>query len=176
MEKVVIYKSRKKAIVIILISLLLAIGGWLFLQFTDKDVIGWCFIILSILCMIFGIGSWFDRKPYIILTAKGITEMFGIREEIEWDAIRRVDEFYYRGQFFIRLLMDRNYKTALIRPTWFYRFDRLYEKEGFKAFYIRVAFLEINSIKLSQFISKMVKTDVGNRVKLLNDFRLSVQK
>lgn len=169
-NRVIIYKSKKKSITIIVISLLIAIGGWLFLQYTSKNVIGWSFIILSLMCIIFGIGSWFDKKPYIIMTETGITEMYGAREEIEWDAIRKVDEFYYRGQFFICLLTDKNYKPSLIRPTWFYRFDRLFEKEGYKAIFIRINFLEINSIKLSQFINRMIKANMEKRVELLNNF------
>lgn len=169
-NRVIIYKSKKKSITIIVISLLIAIGGWLFLQYTSKNVIGWSFIILSLMCIIFGIGSWFDKKPYIIMTETGITEMYGAREEIEWDAIRKVDEFYYRGQFFICLLTDKNYKPSLIRPTWFYRFDRLFEKEGYKAIFMRINFLEINSIKLSQFINRMIKANMEKRVELLNNF------
>lgn len=170
-NKIIIYKSKKKSIFIIIFGILIAIAGWLFIHYTDKNVIGWSFIILSGLCLIFGIGTWFDKKPYIILTDTGITEMYGARVEIEWDAIRMVDEFYYRGQFFICLLTDRNYKPSLIRPTWFYRFDRLYEKEGYRAIFIRISFLEINSIKLSQFINKMIKADTSERVRLINNFK-----
>ena len=141
-NKVVIYKSRSKAILFILVSLLLAIAGKLFLHHPDYYVVGWSFIILSVLCLIFGIGTYFDRKPYIILTENGITEMSDIREEIEWDAILRADEFYYRGQYFIRLLIDRDYKPATVRPTWFWRFDKLYEKNGIKAIFIRIGFYE----------------------------------
>lgn len=169
-NRIIIYKSKKKSFIIIGLSLLITVAGTLFLLYTDKNVIGWSFIILSALCLIFGIGSWFDRKPYIIMTETGITEMFGAREEIEWDAIRKVDEFYYRGQFFIRLLTDRNYKPSLIQPTWFYRFDRLYEAEGFKAIFMRISFLEINSIKLSQFINRMIEADIRKRSELLNNF------
>ena len=78
-NKVVIYKSRSKAILFILVSLLLAIAGKLFLHHPDYYVVGWSFIILSVLCLIFGIGTYFDRKPYIILTENGITEMSDIR-------------------------------------------------------------------------------------------------
>lgn len=94
-NRIVIYKSRNKAFVFIIVCLLLAVAGWLFLQIPDKNVVGWSFIILSVLCLIFGIGTYFDRKPYIILTEKGITEMSAIREEIEWDA-----QFYKIGRIY----------------------------------------------------------------------------
>lgn len=172
-DKIVIYKSKKKAGLILLVGLLLALGGWVILRHAGQGVTGWSVIILGLLCVLFGIGSWFDRKPYIILTAAGITELTGIRQEIEWDAIRRVDEFYHRGQYFIRLLTDRTYKPTLLQPTWFHRFDRLYEREGVKAIIIRTGFLEVNSIKLSQFINRMIQADAAQRTEILHQFRLS---
>lgn len=153
---------------ITLFGFLLALAGWLFLRYADSPLVGWSFIILAILCVIFGIGTWFDRKPYLILTANGITEMSAVREEIEWSAVRQVDDFFYFGQYFLRLLVDRNYKPGLVRPTWFYRFDRLYEREGVKAIFIRISFLEISSAKLSHLINRLLKADRVQRVKLLN--------
>ncbi|MBC8603329.1 hypothetical protein H8784_16570 [Parabacteroides acidifaciens] len=170
-NRIVIYKSRNKAFVFIIVCLLLAVAGWLFLQIPDKNVVGWSFIILSVLCLIFGIGTYFDRKPYIILTEKGITEMSAIREEIEWDAILRVDEFYYRGLYFIRMLIERDYKPTSVRPTWFHRFDKLYEKDGIKAIFMRIGFYEVNSIKLAGFMQKMIKADTERKIELLNNFR-----
>lgn len=170
-NRIVIYKSRNKAFVIIIVSILLVTAGWLFLQIPDKNIVGWSIIILSVLCLIFGIGTYFDRKPYIILTGKGITEMSTIRDEIEWDAILRVDEFYYRGLYFIRMLVERDYKPASVRPTWFHRFDKLYEKDGIKAIFMRIGFYEINSIKLVGFMQKMIKADPERRIELLNNFR-----
>lgn len=167
-DKIVIYKSRKKASTIILLSLLLAVAGWLFLRYADKDIIGWSILILAGLCLILGIGNWSDRKPYLVLTPDGITELSGAGEEVEWNAILRVDEFFFRGHYFIRLLTDRNYKPDFIHPTWFNRFDRLYEREGVKAIYIRTGFLEVNSIKLARFIRKMMKADAAQRMNLLH--------
>ncbi len=169
-NQILIYKSGKKATIITLIGLLLVLTGWLFFRHSDNNVLGWSITILAILCIIFGIGTLLDKKPYLILTKDGITELTGIREEIEWDAIRQVDEFYYRGQYFIRLLIDRSYKPESIQSLWFHRLDRLYKQEGMKAIFIRVGFLEVNSIKLSQFINRMIKADVATRVEILNKF------
>lgn len=169
-KKKVIYKSRKKAGVIAIIGLLLAFIGWLFLTYTTNAVAGWSFVILAVFCLLFGFGSSWDRQPMIILTDRGITDMTTLREEIEWDAIRYADEIFYRGQYFIRILVDRDYKPALVQPTWFRRFDRLYEQEGVKAIFIRVAFLDVTSMKLSYFINQMMKADAKERIELLDNF------
>lgn len=166
-NKVEIYQSGKKAMLITFLSPILAIAGWLFLQYTDNITAGWSFLILAGLCLIYGIGTWYDRKPYLILTENGITELSVIREEIEWEAIRQVNDFYYRGQFFVCLLLNRDYKPDLIRPTWFYRLDRLYELQNVKAIYIRTGILEINSAQLIRMINSLRKADVISRKKLL---------
>lgn len=166
-SKVVIYQSRKKAMLIIFLSPVLAITGWLFLRYTENTTIGWCFIILAGLCLIYGIGIRMDRKPYLILTEKGITDMAVIKEEIEWEAIRKVGDFYFRGQFFVCLLVGRDYKPTLIIPSWFNRLDRLYESGNLKALYIRPGILEINSAQLIRMINKMRKADPPMREKLL---------
>ncbi|MCC8187294.1 MAG: hypothetical protein LIP08_07240 [Bacteroides sp.] len=165
MERIVIYKSEKKALVITVSSFLIACVGYVLLQHTDKELISWTLLILSVCMLMLGIGTLFDRKPKIILTSRGITETSNIREEIEWDAIRQVDEFYYRGQYFIRLLVDRNYKPELLFPTWFYRLDRIYAQQGVKALFIRVSLLDISSIRLSQIIRRIIKSD--NREEVL---------
>lgn len=170
-NRVVIYKSKSKAFAFIVASFILVIAGWLFLELPDKSVVGWSFIILSVLCLIFGVGTYFDKKPYIILTERGITELSSIREEIEWNEILQVEDFYYRGMYFIRILVNKEYKPAGLRPTWFYRFDKLFEKEGIKAMYIRTGFYEVNSIRLASFMRKMMKTDTDKRIELLYNFR-----
>lgn len=166
-NKVVIYQSKMKALVITFLSPVFAVMGWLFLKYADNAVAGWCFIILAGFCLVYGIGIWFDRKPYLILTEKGITELSVVREEIEWDAIRRVGDLYFRGQFFVCLLVDRDYKPGLIAPTWFNRLDRLYASENVKAIFIRPGILEINSARLLRMIKNMMKADSNTRIALL---------
>lgn len=166
-SKIVIYQSRKKAMLITFLSPILAVAGWLFLHYTDNTTAGWGFVILSGMCLIFGVGTWFDRKPYLILTEKGITELSVIREEIEWEAIRRVGSFYFRGQFFVCLLLDRNYKPGLIRPTWFYRLDRFYASANLKAVYIRPGILEISAARLIRMIDNMREATPATRQELL---------
>lgn len=166
-HKVVIYQSRKKAIIIASLSPVFAIIGWLFLQYTDNTTGGWCFLILAGLCLIYGVGIWADRQPYLILTEKGITDLSVIREEIEWEAIRQVGDFYFRGQFFVCLLTDRNYKPDLIRPTWFNRLDRLYASHNLKALYIRPGILQVNSAQLIRMINRMRAANTVTRKTLL---------
>lgn len=165
--KVIIYKSKKKATIITASSFVFASAGYLILRYGGDDVMGRGFIILAMLCLLFGAGSLYDRKPCIVLTEQGITEMTTVREEIEWDAILYVDDFFFRGEDFVRLLTDRAYKPALIQPGWFEHFDRLYEESGLRAVYIRTSFLEVGSIQIARFISRMTAADCTERKRLL---------
>lgn len=81
------------------------------------------------------------------------------------------DDFYFRGQYWVRLLLGRDYKPQLIRPAWFWRFDRLYESKGVKAVYIRTMGLEVDSMRLAALIRRMKEADMSERIGLLREFR-----
>lgn len=171
--KLLIHKSRKKAVCITVAGALAGIAGGLILMYVHDQVLGWCFVLTAVFALIYGVGSLFDRRPYIVLTEHGITELFSIREQIEWEAVHYADDFYFRGQYWVRLLLDRDYKPQLIRPTWFWRFDRLYESQGVKAVYIRTMGLEIDSMQLVALIRRMKQADLQGRNELLKEYRLS---
>lgn len=170
MPRIVIHKSKRKTTVVTVVGFLIAIAGGLLLYYTDATVVGWCFLIAAAFTLIYGIGTSFDRRPYMLLTEKGITELFTIREEIEWDAIRYADDFFFRGQSFVRLLLDPDYKPQLIRPTWFWRLDRLYGQDNGRAVYLRTTGLEINSMQLVALIRRMVKANPVERDELLKKY------
>ncbi|MFQ7502781.1 MAG: hypothetical protein ACLRMJ_05965 [Alistipes finegoldii] len=69
----------------------------------------------------------------------------------------------------MRLLLESNYKPQLIRPAWFWRFDRLYESKGVKAVYLRTMGLEIDSMQLVALIRRMKEADVPGRIELLRN-------
>ena len=112
--RMIIHKSRKKAVCITVAGLLAGIAGGLVLYYVRDVVLGWCFVITAGFALLYGMGSLFDRRPYIVLTEYGITEPFAIREQIEWDAVLYADDFYFRGQYWVRLLLGRDYKPQLI--------------------------------------------------------------
>lgn len=169
-NQILIYKSKKKATIIMFAGLLVALAGWLFLRYTDNEIAGWCFLIFAFMYILFGIGTWLDRKPQIALTATGITDMSGSKQEIEWYAIRQVDDFFYIGQYFMRILIDRSYKPYLNQPTWLYRFDRIYAREGVKAIFMRTSLLEISSSRLYRLVNALMKADEEERKKLISNY------
>ena len=169
MERLVIHKSRKKAAIITLAGFAVGIAGALFLLEAGEIVVGWCFVIAAAFTLIYGVGSLADRKPHLVLTPHGITDPFTIREEIDWEAIAYADDFFFRGQYVVRLLLRRNYKPDLIRSAWFSRFDGLYGPDV-KAVYLRTGGLELNSLQLVALIRRMIAADVLKRIDLLRSY------
>lgn len=168
MPRLILYKSRKKAVVVTLLGFLFGIAGLLVLLLTDETVLGWCLLIAALFILIYGFGTLYDKRPYVVLTASGITELFTVRQEIAWDAIRYVDDFYFRGQYFVRLILERTSQPE-IQPSWFWRFDRIYGEIGVKAVYIRMSGLQINSMQLAGLIRRMAQSDKAGRVTLLTE-------
>lgn len=164
--ELVIRKSRKKAVAITVAGFLAGIAGGLILHYVHDVVLGWCFVITAGLTLLYGIGSLADRRPYLILTERGITDQFTVREEIVWEAILRADDFFYRGQYWVRLLLSRNYKPQ-IGTTGFRRFDRIYGAQGLRPVYLRMMGLEIDSMQLVALIRRIQQADPAERSALL---------
>lgn len=169
---VVIRKSRKKATATTVAGFLAGIAGGLVLYYVGDRLLGWCFVITAVFTLIYGIGSLFDRKPYIILSESGITDTATVREQIGWDAILHADDFFFRGGYFVRLLLRRDYKPQAIPPSRFLRFDRIYESKGVKAVYLRTGGLETDSMQLVVLIRRMVAADAQQRTEILGGYRL----
>lgn len=165
--QLIIRKSRRKALCITLAGFLIGIAGGLVLMYGQNSVVGWCAVITAAFTLLLGFGSLYDRKPYLVLTDEGITETTTVREQIEWAAILHADDFYFRGQYIVRLLLDRAYKPQTVRPTWFWRFDRLYAQQGVKAIFIRTAGLEVNAAQLVALIERMRVATPDERAELL---------
>lgn len=163
-----IYKSRKKAGYLFLFAVVFVFFGVFLLEDNQRVVIGWSCIILGGFGMLYTLYAWFNRKPQIILSDIGISARTFRNEVIEWDAITASDEFFFRGQYYIRILVDKDYKPQIPRSGWFYRIDRIYAKNGVKAVYLNTNMLDVSSAQLNRFIHKMVLSNDAERKKMLN--------
>lgn len=167
--ELIIRKSRKKAATITVVGFLAGIAGGLVLHYVNDVVLGWVLVITAGLTLLYGIGSLADRRPYLILTEHGITELFTVRDQIAWEAILHADDFFYRGQYWVRLLLDRNYKPQL-GTTGFRRFDRIYEARGVRPLYLRMMGLEMDSMQLVALIRRIKAADPARRSEVLSEY------
>lgn len=162
-ERTVIRKSRKKSVAIVVSGALAGVAGGFLLHDADRATAGWCLVIAAGFALLLGLGSLFDRRPYLVLTERGLTDLFSIREEIEWEAMIYVDAVWFRGQYFVRIVLDRAYKADTIRSTMLRRFDGIYASEALKAVYIRTGGLEIGSVQLVDLIRRMKESTPAER-------------
>ena len=163
----VIRTSRKKAAGIVVAGGAAGLAGAYVLYVGFDAVVGGCLVLAALFALLYGFGSLADRRPRLVLTERGITELDTIREPIEWEAIRHVDDFYFRGQFWVRLLLDRAYKPQRVRSAGFRRFERIDAAQGVKAVYIRAMGLEIGSVRLAALIRRLAAADAAQRAELL---------
>lgn len=162
-----IHKSRKKAFVFIVAGIAAGIAAGPVMRCARDTAAGWCLILTAVFTLLYGIGTLCDRSPYLILTERGILETHTLGEEIEWEAVLRADDFYFRGQDWVRLLLDRNDKPQFMRPSMFRRFDRLYDSKRLKAVYIGMLGLEFDSARLTALIREMIAAAPQQRTGLL---------
>lgn len=165
--EMMIHKSRKKAVYFTVAGAVAGVAAGLVMRWAHDPVLGWCLILTAVFTLLYGIGTLFDRSPYLVLTERGILETHTLGEEIEWEAILYADDFYFRGQNWVRLLLDRKDKPQLLRPSMFRRFDGLYESKGVKAIYIGTMGLETDSRRLTALIRQMMGADSRQRIELL---------
>ncbi len=167
-REIEIYKSKRQAITIIIISLAILVTGILLLTATDKTVAGWSIIILAALGLLFSISSVSDKKPQIKVNETGISDRTFPNELIEWGAIRNATSIDFRGQRYIRLVVDKDYKPSL-PGNRFYRLDYLNNKAGIKAVYIKMSMIDADPAKLILFTRAMAQSNPAKRHQLMQE-------
>lgn len=165
-REIALYKSKRKARTIIGVCIVVLIAGVIILINTDKTVAGWSILLLSVFGLIFGISTFFERKPVIVMDESGISERSFGNDSIEWGAMKSADPFHFRGQYYIRIITDKNYKPSL-PGNRFYRLDRLNDQAGIKTLYLKISMVDANPRKLLLFIREMMKADLYHRRTLL---------
>lgn len=156
---IIIYKSKKKAAYIILLSVVSIIIGILILANNNKPVAGWSIEILGFLFLLYGLYSLFDARPQLIINSDGISSRSHRYELIEWKAVLASGEFWFRGQYYIRLVVPADYKPSLIPALWFYRVDKIYTRTSQKPVYLKVSMLELSSQEIIKIIRSRTKTN-----------------
>lgn len=167
-REVKVYKSKRKAATMLLISVVVLIIGVLLVLNTDKQVAGWSIIILSGLGLLLGLSTLLDRMPLISVDETGIADRTQKNETIEWNAIHDANPFHFRGQYYLRIIVDKDYKPSLIGNR-FYRLDRFNDKAGIKALYLKMSLLDADPANLVMFIRAMAHSEPEQRRRLMNE-------
>ncbi|HWD89436.1 MAG TPA: STM3941 family protein [Mucilaginibacter sp.] len=179
MPEVKLYKSRWKAISLILLCLPFVIASLYFLSKNDSDKtmnwFGLCFFGLGIPLGLFGL---FDRRPELILDDKGIFDRlsYGIFDKgkdkafVSWHFIKNVylKEFInsYSKQLYICIEIKEEMKTD---PKYCTNINKFSHLIGLSDYNIPLMNLKVNKQELLSLIQELSVADATERKNLLTN-------
>ncbi|MBS1524617.1 MAG: hypothetical protein JST19_03145 [Bacteroidetes bacterium] len=174
--KIKLYKSKLKAIRLILLSLPFVIVCLYFLLNNDADrTMDWFCLCFFGLGIPLGIYNLLDNRPQIIIDQKGIFDRMVYRDVVDWNLIN--DAYYkelntsrFNSQKFICLSVDKNAPILLKANKRIMQFS---ESLGFEGLNLPISELkDVNGEKLALLIKTMAHADASAKQNLLLTFKL----
>lgn len=168
MKEFNLYKSRRKAVKLILSGLFFVIVGFflLYLPNTSKFV-AWLFILFPGLGIPFGLFQLLDRRPQIIINELGIFDRTIHQDFINWEIIQDAYLVVIHQQKFICLVVDEQFEPSKKQGKFRKKMAILSKQMGFQELNINVANIEVDEEKLIEFILTMRSADIPYRETLI---------
>lgn len=173
MKEYNLYKSRSKAIKLLLLSSLFVIAGIFLLRQPDTA------IFMAWLCILFfGMGipialfQLLDRRPQIVINELGIFDRTIHQNFINWEIIHDAYLVSVHKQKFICLVVDEQFEPSQGKGKLSQKMARLSKAMGFQELNINVGNVQVDAERLMDFILAMRTADKTNREALIRN-RLS---
>lgn len=171
MTEIKLYRSKKKALKLFLLSapfMLMGIRLITRMESTETErIIGWIITCFFGLGIPFSLFSFFDKRPQIIINETGIYDRTTHSEFINWQIIRGAYPISIYGQHFICLLVSENFKPSKKKNTFYKGVAKLNERVGAQELNIQLGQLEIDTIKLTEFINAMIQAEKSKKTALI---------
>lgn len=168
MRELRLYKSRRKALGLLLGSLLFVGLGLLMLS--QPDAPQW----VAWLCTgLFGLGipislfQLLDRRPQIIINEVGIFDRTAHRQFINWELIYDAYLVEMNRQRFICLVVDEAYAPSRRQGTLRRGLARLNCELGFQELNISLGFVQVDTVRLTEFLLAMLQAAPPERTFLV---------
>jgi hypothetical protein len=153
MKEIKLYKSRWRAIKLILLCSIFVIGGIFMVRSTDApEWAGWFNIFFFGLGYPVGIYHLFDRRPQIIINELGIYDRTAHQEFINWKIIHDAYLISIHGQKFISLVVDKDYEPKRVGKFA----KKLAKIVGAQELNISLGQVKIDEKRLAEFIRTMI--------------------
>ncbi|WP_428742034.1 STM3941 family protein [Tenacibaculum sp.] len=166
MTEIKLYKSKKRAISMMLLCSIFVLGGIWLLQ--KNSILGWSGIGFFGLAYPLGIYNLLDTKPIIIINEIGIYDRSTSSDFINWELILDAYPINISGQKFICLIIDEKYKPSRKKGKLYKNVAKLNEAIGAQELNIHLGQIQkIDEIKLTQFILQMSKADKNTKTELI---------
>ncbi len=156
MKEIKIYKSKWRAIKLILLcSIFVVLGLWGIRTGSMPTWVAWLNIGLFGLCYPIGLFHLFDKRPQIIINQTGIFDRMANKDFIGWDVIKDAYLINIFRQKFICLVLDENFKPLQTQSKLFQQAAILNEAIGAQKVNISLGQVNINPKQLTDFILLM---------------------
>jgi hypothetical protein len=166
MEEIKLYKTKTKAFKLLALTIPFVVGGiWLIM--IDKDLVGWLSTLFFGLGIPVGIFHLFDKRPQIIINESGIWDRTTKQDIIKWEQITEAYPIDIHGQKFISLVVDDSFVFKQKQYKWA---EKISDIVGVQRLNLSLGQLNINEMKLTEFIKEMINSDKSDRLDIIKRY------
>lgn len=163
-----LYKSRRKAIkLLVLSSLFVAAGIFILSAGKASPVMAWLTIIFFGLGIPLALFQLFDRRPQIIVSEIGIFDRTAHKDFINWEIIKDAYIVKVQQESFICLVVPEEFEPSNQKSSFKKRMAGLSKAIGFQELNISLGNLNVNAEIMAEFILTMRSADRVSRQSLI---------
>lgn len=167
MKEIILYKSPKKSLQLILPCLLFVLLG-IFIVSRGGGWIGWMSIIFFGLGIPIAVINLLDRRPQIIINEIGVFDRTIHKEVINWEVIRDAYPISINGQKFIALVIDEDFKPSRKKGFFYRKTARLNELIGAQELNLNLTMVNVDEVQLTLLIQSLIRADKRERKDMIN--------
>lgn len=163
-----IYKSRKKAIKLLVLSTLFVAAGIFILSAGKANpVMAWLTILFFGLGIPLALFQLFDRRPQIIINEIGIFDRTAHKDFINWELIKDAYIVKIQQETFICLVVPQEFEPSNQKSGFKKRMAGLSKAIGFQELNISLGNVNVNAERMAEFILAMRSAEKVNRPSLI---------
>ncbi|MEX2231421.1 MAG: STM3941 family protein [Cyclobacteriaceae bacterium] len=169
-----LYKSPFRAIKLILLCSIFVIGGGFMLTKTDTPKWIW-YLNIGFFGLGYPVGLFhlLDRRPQIIINEIGIFDRTTYKDFINWDVIQDAYPMDIHGQKFVCLIVDEKYEPSRKKGKLVKSLSKFSKDIGAQELNISLGQIQIDEIRLTEFILTMIKVRPEHRKDNINIYVLT---
>lgn len=168
MKEYNLYKSRSKAVKVLLLSSMFVIAGvYLLNQPNTSKFMAWLCILFFGMGIPFGLFQLLDRRPQIVINELGIFDRTIHQDFINWEIIHDAYLVSVHRQKFICLVVDENFEPSKTKGKFGQKMASLSKAMGFQELNVNVGSVQVDAERLMAFILVMRTADKPNRETLI---------
>lgn len=169
MKEYALYKSRPKAVKLLLLSCLFVVTGIFLLNQPNTSKFGaWSCILFFGMGIPMGLFQLLDRRPQIIINELGIFDRTVHQDFINWEIIHDAYLVSVHKQKFICLVVDENFEPSKAKGKFGQKMASLSKAIGFQELNINVGNVQVDAERLMELILSMRAAEKPDRETLIS--------